>query len=349
MIDEIFRKKFNQNLFENKFYLKEKSVLLVEVSLDNYNRVILSNIATDGKIFNVSRNNALDNINKVFNDDKNFSLQLRNDNWNVFRENEIKVIIENKKNLALHSDEEKRYRVDKENFQYECEEEFWLDSFNVENYRKISNFNCFTDFEFELSEKNKILKSGNYFDYVSWCDFILNTLLINFPDFKFKNENETFRFTKALQNGLEFGFEYNNRKLMTGIKKGIIQLPDYFNIIVFNNSFDKKTKSIDYVFKHNDCILSLGILGNPFFYHPTIPLKSFSTIDLYHYGDFYPNNIEPKSVRKYELIGSDKMKLLHCNEYGEKLKKHCFFYLDLLKYSTKDYLDYLELCINETY
>ena len=72
MIDKIFRKKFNQNLFENKFYLKEKSVLLVEESLDNYNSVILSNIATDGKIFNVSRNNAVDNINKVFNDDKNF-------------------------------------------------------------------------------------------------------------------------------------------------------------------------------------------------------------------------------------------------------------------------------------
>ena len=104
-------------------------------------------------------------------------MQLRNDEWNVFRENEIKFVTKNSYKFILHSLEERQYRVDKENFEYQCEKEFWLDSFNVEKYKRISNFNCFIDFEFDFNEKNKILKSGNYFDYDSWCDFIFKYII----------------------------------------------------------------------------------------------------------------------------------------------------------------------------
>lgn len=43
------------------------------------------------------------------------------------------------------------------------------------------------------------------------------------------------------------------------------------------------------------------------------------------------------------------MKIVHSDEYGEKLKKYAFFYMDLLGYSSKGYLDYLEKCILEVF
>ena len=338
--DKIFKDYFQNRLIENKKNLElatldvaqfclKKNYLTVFDFFSNYNLETINN-------------EILDSLNEK----DNLKLRLRNNDWAVFRENEISF--QNYK--SLNSDKEhKSRRIARENLEYDCELKFWKDPAMNFKYREIANFDCFIDLDFEINDYNKIKNKGNYFNYIGWKEYVLKLVNENFPDFQLdkSKSKKILRFTKKLENGVSFGFEYDEKKMINEIKKGNLSLPDYFNLIIFNEDFNPKIDYKDYVFSYNLDILSLGILGNPFFFQPCFPVNSFTLIDLYHYGNSYPDNIEPKQVREY--IKSDgKYRLVHSIEYGKKLKKHAFFYMFMLAITSKSYCSYIEKSIIET-
>ncbi len=348
-LDENFRLKLQRTLRDNISYLENKSIDLVN-NLDNDSKkVVLNSVSDEYNPFRISKERAIQNINTSIESGDQPILKLRNDDWAVFRENEIEFKVIKKPAPPLHTKEELQFRVESEDFLYKCFSSYWLDTEKNNRYAQVSDFLCFQDLEFPIDELSKIQNKGNIYNVEFWIKYIADLVEMNFPEFKFDKtkSNRIVRFLKPLNENFEFGFEYDLTTLKSQIKNKDIQLPDYFNIIVINKMFDSKAKIKSHIFNYNDNIISLGILGNPFFYPPCRSLYSFSIVDLYHYGEFYPDNTEPKSVREYKLINEGNMKILHSDEYGEKLKKYAFFYMDLLGYSSKGYLDYLEKCILE--
>lgn len=345
-LNENFRSKLQTSLIDNSAFLKEKSIDVVNEAKDNFYNIIVENISDEYFPFKINHQRAIYNINKTL--EIGPKLKLRNDDWAVFRENEIEFKIVRDEEPEFHSKEQLQYRVDSEDFLYECQANFWEDSQKNESYNKIADFSCCEDLEFPSNEFQKIRNKGNIFKIESWIEYIFTLVEINFPDFKYEKSksNKKVRFLKTLNEEIEFGFEYDSLELKNQIKKNGIQLPNYFNIIIINRKFNVKEKK-EYVFSYDNDIISLGILGNPFFYQPCYPLISFATIELYHYGVFYPDNTDPKKVRDYVYINNETMKIIHSDEYGEKLKKHAFFYMDLLGYSSKSYLEYLEKSISD--
>jgi len=330
--DETFKINFQKKLIENKDFLRKATLDAAQFCLQNNYLTVFDNFSS----FNLK---TIDNeVDYSLNLIDNPKLKLRNDNWAVFRENEINFQIFNKTCPALHSDEELKNRIARENLEYECELEFWKDESMNSKYNEIAEFNPFIDLSFEINEYDKIKKKGNLFNYTDWTEYVLKLVNENFPEYKFdkSKSSSVLRFTKRMGKGLSFGFEYDEKKMIREIKKGNLNLPEYFNLVIFNENFEPKTDFKDYVFKPDESILSLGILGNPFFFQPCFPLNSFRVVELYHYGNFYPNNIEPKQVREY-IKDNNSYHLVHSTEYGEKLKRHAFFYMKMLAITSKSY------------
>ena len=93
-------------------------------------------------------------------------------------------------------------------------------------------------------------------------------------------------------------------------------------------------------------ILSLGILGNPFFYRPCISLLNYASVEMY-----YMEDNEFVSIRRYryswgkEVHADGTFSLIHPQVYGEKLKKHAYFFMAALAHTSASYVAYLEKSI----
>jgi hypothetical protein len=129
--------------------------------------------------------------------------------------------------------------------------------------------------------------------------------------------------------------------------RGDIGLPAYFNLILIKSSFKKTLKPAEYIYSFHDDILSLGILGNPFFYPPSFWLSSFASVEMVH-DENNMDRIEPKYWRQFKELPDGSTQIIHPEEYGEKLKRHAFFYMATLRYSAESYLRYVEASISDT-
>jgi hypothetical protein len=226
-----------------------------------------------------------------------------------------------------------------------CEQEFWNTSEKNEDYREISNFNPFNNQPIPI----QYLESFRKFKYNTdgWSSYISKLIKFCFPEFDIQSETgNVVRFAKKLNEELFLGIEFDKKYFLSRLKDAD---PDvsYLNLILFNNSFDLGMKQRPYILKYNDKVLSLGILGNPFFYRPCFSLSSFAVVELYYFKE--DENGWRAMLPRYSWgkkeNGDGTFTLIHPEEYGEKLKKHAFFYFDALAYSSRSYLTYLEKSI----
>lgn len=347
--NENFRLKLQTSLINNILFLKESSIDVVNEVKDDYRKIILNIISDEFNPFKISPERAIYNINRTLESSGVPKLKLRFESKAVFRINEIEFKVITNDEPELHSKEELQLRVDTENFLYECQNEFWRDINHNSKYYEISDFSCIEDFEFPVSKLELVTNSAGTYNVEAWSQYVFKLVEMNFPDFKYEKSksNRKVRFLKSLNDDIQFGFEYDNTELKKEINRKTlnrIQLPYYFNVIIINKNFNPREKK-EYVIKYDNDIMSLGIVANPFFYHPCYPLSLFGIIELYHYGNFYPDNTKPKKVRDCVKVNDETMKMVYSKEYFEKLKKYAFFYMHLLGYSSKSYLDYLEKSI----
>jgi hypothetical protein len=144
----------------------------------------------------------------------------------------------------------------------------------------------------------------------------------HFPDFKYVeylSNNKKIRLLKKIDNQYSLGIEYETSAMDRGLKNFSHDLPLTFNLILFVHSLgnNNRLKIIDSV--------SLGILGNPLFYPPAYKLAGYSAII--------------KHLIREERNASF---VDHLDEYIDRIKKHTFFYLQLLPKTSSIYLAYLE-------
>jgi len=232
------------------------------------------------------------------------------------------------------------YLVWSKDFNYACEHEFWEVENNRQAYEVYSQLNIFDNKIFTSRELSYFQNKREYFfDKAVWFSYVKSLITTFFPDLTYSvnfSSKKMHRFLLQLKDDLWFGFEYSETEMSYQLNMGVPCLPDYLNLVLLNTSFSKTEKLAHYYYKHNSSILSLGILGNPFFYQPCFPMLGFSAVDV-------ARNHERQTPYRDNIIqiGDGNYQIVYPSRYADSMKKHAFFYLSLLSSTSKIYVDYL--------
>jgi hypothetical protein len=345
-IDSTFRKRFETNLLQNKCDFKDSCCSFLETNFDTYCRVAFDNLSPIAKDIKQAKNC----IRKTFENNNLPTLKLRKLGYNSSWENEVSFLISNENELVFNSPEELNHRILRRDLEYKCESEFWKNEFSNSNFNDLGKFDCFDDMVVPSEKINKFNEGKFKYNTQSWLKYIFELTQYSFPEFVFSEKFSTksvYRFLKPLETGFYFGFEYNSVTVKKEFDSGQVCLPYYFNLIVLKNDFDKDTQYDKYVLEYNHSILSLGVLGNPFFYEPCFPLTSFFSLEMY-FDKLKPNQFVGKYKAEIRELSDNLIQIIHPPELGEKLKKHAFFYLHLLGITSDNYLKYLEKSLINT-
>jgi hypothetical protein len=339
-----------KNLKKNLNLLKDESCRLIEESLCNYFRVVNLNLSEKKVPFelNVSSSKKIiyDSISKI----SSFQLNPRYSfSFNHFDDNEIKFELIGQDIPEPNDPNYIEYYSERSEIKEICLVEFWKDDKNIKLYNEIGNFDCFIDTTILLNEKNKYFEKGDIINIEGWENYLSNLLKLYFGEFKMESKSSasTVRLLKPINEDIYFGFEYNKAEYINFLKNGDIYFPEYFNLILLSNNFKKGTKKKDYVFRFNDDILSLGILGNPFFYLPVPVLESYCAYINKVIVD-QSGNQRLKYFRDFKEISENRIEIIHSKEFGEETKKYALYYIATLAYTSKSYLTFLEKSIRDS-
>jgi hypothetical protein len=341
-----FRTEFQKRLKESQYAFKEDSIAFVKANIETPCRYMFTVLCKKNSPFELDYKTIIKEINYLFEDPTNFNLQLR-DSYSymhpAFFNNEIEFRLPSDFPAGVYYTDRYWDFVNKNvDLGYDCEAEFWKKKDNNEWYEAIADFPCFCDIIIPLTEIEKYKEKGDIVNVEGWLKYLRGLLKLFFSDFPFSEERSTkriMRFVKPLSDTLYFGFEYDESLLRRRYQNGYLEFPEYFNLILLNNDFKKTIKKEDYIFKYAENILSLGILGNPLFYVPS--LSGFVAVDrVYERGN--PQNMKFKYFRKYTAVNEKEVQIVHTDGVGERMKRHAFFYMDMLSYSSKNYLAFLE-------
>jgi len=207
-------------------------------------------------------------------------------------------------------------------------EKFWT---SIENnlYKEISNFNCFEDKIVKEEDVYKVCLNDPFYNIEDWINYynhLLDTKFVSFEQI-LQNGKTQIRY-KHFQKDYFIGIEVNYGKTIKEMKHGDWETP-YFNLIVFklNEKFKLKEKS------------SLGLFGHPYFHQPA-----------YNFGGYFAiktvNRVSPtewvinRGTEK-EFIGNGMVRLYNSEKFGEDLKRHAFYYFDMLSKTSNDYINSL--------
>ncbi len=234
-----------------------------------------------------------------------------------------------------------QYRKWRDDLEYSCEAEFWMLNSNEAEYKKFGDINIFNDKVLIIDEMQKAQYYSKFqLSKDAWLGYVASLTQLFFPMFQYAKSFSTSkirRYLTEISEGIWFGFEYDESGLSYEIKKGTPVLPDYYNLILINTQFNKAEKVENYYYQENSGIMSLGILGNPFFYHPSYILMGYKAVDEHRSSEMgvpYLNEIIELANNKYLLS--------HSKRFNESMKKHAFFYTSLLSSTSENYLDYLK-------
>jgi hypothetical protein len=354
-LDEEFRRKLENSFKKNKEILLHQSIKQLEESFNTCYRVMIEPCTNIKYPYNIDLELSKKVILNSIKSEQNLSLRLKNKvkNKTSFNENEILFsLIKSDTYLAWDTEEGKNYRMYSQDLQYDCEKEFWRDQKKLNAYAKISNFKC--EKEVELPS-DIVYKSGSIDHYfinkAEWIDYVFKLSELNFPEFSFNQDfstETTLRFLKPIADDYYWGFEYDIKFLNTSMKNGVINLPEYLNLMLINKKFKNNTQTFKYKYLVNELAISLGILGNPFFYWPCYQLDTFIHFDNWYVKGKYLNTINNYKFQHTKLSNGN-IKISPDSTRDENIKKHAFFYMDILKYSSIGYLDFVEKSIIDTF
>jgi len=339
MLDPVLRKELQDSLQKNKSILLNESLRLLENSFDNYYKIIIHEISFDYALSRRTKEMAKANIFNTL-EQVNYPLLGYRDMFesSPFWSSELKFHVLKHQNQSPTNEQYNiQYRKRKE-LEIECKEYFFKTIDNQEAYKNISDFNCFTEKVYTETEFSTKLHHGFTFNINGWKDYVFRLISFHFSEYTFmkkKSSSQTLRFLKPLTEELLIGIEYDENEFKSDFRHGDPSLPS-LNIVILNRKFDKNLKADIYRTGYNENILSLGPVGNPFFFPPCIPMKNFHLIEL----------MRQEETQKYKIyynVRSDgNYEIIYPQTYGETLKEHAFFYFHLIGYTSKGYLKYIE-------
>lgn len=224
--------------------------------------------------------------------------------------------------------------------------EFWLNPTNQERFNQIADFNVFSDLVVDKSEVANRIKYGAIFEVDNWQKFHQSLVSIFLPDFKFdiKLSSNTHRYVKQIEENLFLCLEYDFKRERQALVRSSVDVGKY-RLVLLTKDFNRKTKSEEYYYNTNPAILNLGNAVHPIFNNPCTELFRFFARE--NVVETSPGNISFKYWTKFEHLPDDKMRLYNSEQFGDTLKRHAFFYMDIYTYYFRQYLQFLETCLTK--
>jgi hypothetical protein len=242
------------------------------------------------------------------------------------------------------SQEFDRYREWRNALEFSCQSEFLEKEGKEKELAPLIDFEIFDDRIFDSSKVEYYKWTRKFFfNTKGWGDFIHRLFGKYFPDYAFSphfSNKRIKRYLVELEGGYLFGFEYDEQDIKKEVRRDDLNFGDYFNIVLIEPVVKKSR--ISFVAK-SEAVLQLGILGNPFFYEPCYPLRGYSAglkADLSRRG--------VPSFSEVVDLGNDKFQVVHPRAYGDDMKRHACFYIDVLADTSSVYLHYLKVAITKS-
>lgn len=233
-----------------------------------------------------------------------------------------------------------KYSEWRDELEYICEEEFWEIPKFQEEYKQFESINIFDDFIFEENKLSQYQKANTFFlSKKKWKDYISSLIGCFFPEFSKSaslSAGSVKRYFTPINGDILFGFEYDEAALNYEMSKGQPEMPQYFNIIIVSKEIKGAIKGLRHWQEGRSDILSLGILGNPFFFPPCYSVLGYSAVDRHRQltiGLPYKREIVKFHEGMYQIV--------HPGRYNESIKKHAFFYMHMLSVTALPYIHYL--------
>lgn len=216
-----------------------------------------------------------------------------------------------------------------ENFSKEI---FWANQIEEKNYKSISDFNCFEAKTIPKDKfKNTIINVP--FNIEGWVIYYQNLLALKFQEFseEILSGKNVIKY-RHFKDNFFLGIETNYQSFKSNLKKDNVE--PVHKLIIF-----KKLK--------NEKIEKIVIFDK--FVHPHFnpPAYSFGWY-------FYAKNTIYVSDREMsveytverELLNDGNVRLSMSEKFGEHLKRHIYFYYDMLYHTTNEYIKFIEESFN---
>lgn len=213
-----------------------------------------------------------------------------------------------------------------ENFSKEI---FWANKEEEKIYRKISDFSCFNEI---IIPEEKFRKTiiNTPFNLDAWIEYYQNLLKLKFSEFseEMMVGNDTIKYREFMDD--YFLGIATNYKLFKNKFKSDYNAEPHHKLIIFKKLNKKKI----------DKIVTFEKFIHPHFCPPAYSFGSY----------FYAKNkiqvgekeMSLKYVIEREFLADGNVKLSMSEEFGEYLKRHAYFYYDMLYHTTKEYIKFIE-------
>lgn len=217
-------------------------------------------------------------------------------------------------------------RFAKENFSKTI---FWANEKEEKDYKEISNFECFRDVVISREMINKTIINIP-FNLEGWTKYYQNLLAIKFPEFldEIIIRGKIIRY-RQFKYDFYIGVETDYKKFQSSLKKDYDAQPLH-KLIIFKILNKKQIETF----------LTFDKFVHP---HFDPPAYSFGS---YFYAENSIRVSEDEHSLKYtverEILDDGSVKLSMSENFGEHLKRHAFFYYDMLNHTTKEYIKFIE-------
>lgn len=287
-------------------------------------------------------------LKDTINSDENFVYKGRHVSVDGFTFNEIYSDLNNSFPKSRYDINylDKYYGINRSIIAHECFNNY-LNSDLIKDFDKFSDFEAFFD---------SVVDTSGYYDYLKthrlninttgWNNYVRELIEYFFLDYKYsaKFSNSNARFVKQLDKAWYLGIEYAKNHLNKSRRSGFFEFPYYFNIVLINANYDKRSKA-DYIYRQeDDNIVSFGILGNRFFFYPTISPTGYA-MELASKYKKDPYTVY--AINQMALVTEigDKKHIQYRKDEALLLKKYMYYYIDITRKTSRSYLDYIEKSI----
>ena len=342
----------NNSLQEHKYNFGSQCIALIQKLVEDS----CLNIALIQQIYapnlKIDYRQLPDIIKRTIDEPNNFVYQERKIFYDYsFMSNEIKVKI-NTQHIIVTPDEDSMF------IQFKLEEN--LNSFSqflrsseyitIENYL---DFEAFKDFELNAEDYEQKSKSKRLNVNVSAWNKLFDRLLLRyFNDYAYDKQcsgSKIARFSKQIVRNWKLCIEYDKNIVSKSKRSRFFEFPHLKISLI-------KTDDDGYMNHTSDSVLSLGVLGNPFFYYPAItPTAYLGYLESKYHRKPYNEIVDGKkilcdyvaTINEIATIENDGkiITVKFRQSESQLLKEYVCYYIWLLSQTSRCYLNYIEASV----
>ncbi|SHM64584.1 hypothetical protein [Chryseobacterium polytrichastri] len=218
-------------------------------------------------------------------------------------------------------------KFEKENFSKEI---FWANAKEEEAYQKTCHFKSFEDKIINEKKFYTALENSPFFNVKAWILYYQDLLNVKFPEFSNKIvSGKSITKYRPFKGEYFLGIETDYQSCRNNFKRGWWEEPEY-KLVIFK-MLDEKTL---------DKVVIFDKFVHPHFNPPVFSFAGFFGSKTVHDVDEVEFVIDD-GTRK-EILEDSMIRLYNSEEFGDELKRHAYFYYDMLYHTTKEFIKFVE-------